>query len=265
MAGEKLAPSEREDRPAILVSYVYLDSFLKRRHGYLYRDWALDSGAFSAHNSGKEIRLQEYIDVCKRLKAEDATLTEVFALDVIGDWRASLRNAEEMWRQGVEAIPTFHPGEPESALIGMAKDYPKIALGGTALWNRDRKKQFLVQCFARVWPKKIHGFGVANYDGMMSVPFDSVDATSWETGTCRFGRWRAFGSEYGRQSINMSIRGAHQNLRAEIEYFMKLEKKVRKRWAHALGGSAPRMSLRLSVVSQSRMELGFGVNAARGE
>ena len=46
--------------PALLVSYVYLEPFLKNQHRYCYRDWVLDSGAFSAHNSGTEIKLQDY-------------------------------------------------------------------------------------------------------------------------------------------------------------------------------------------------------------
>ena len=34
--------------PALLVSYVYLKPFLANRHRYCYRDWVMDSGAFSA-------------------------------------------------------------------------------------------------------------------------------------------------------------------------------------------------------------------------
>ena len=60
--------------PALLVSYVYLKPFLKFRPTYRYRDWVMDSGAFSAHVSGAEIKLQDYIDTCKRLSAEDVTL-----------------------------------------------------------------------------------------------------------------------------------------------------------------------------------------------
>jgi hypothetical protein len=208
-------------RPALLVSYVYLKPFLANRHRYHYRDWVLDSGAFSAHNSGTEIKLQDYIDTCKRLRDDDPTLTEVFALDVIGDWRASIKNAEEMWRQGIEAIPCYHVGEPESALRGIAKDYPKIALGGCVGFRG--KDKFAAQCFARVWPKKIHGFGFGTEKSLMNVPWHSVDATNWEIGPCKFGRWNAFG--------NMSVRGSKQNLRAEVEWYLALEVRARQRWA----------------------------------
>lgn len=140
----------RESAPALLVSYVYLKPFLDRQSQYVYRDWALDSGAFSAHMTGTKIELAAYIDVCQRLKASDPTLTDVFALDVIGDWKASLKNVEEMWRAGVEAIPCYHIGEPESVLKGLAKDYPKIAIGGVAREKPQKKLAFAKECFARV-------------------------------------------------------------------------------------------------------------------
>src|SRR5262249_44052778 len=62
--------------PALLVSYAYLDQFLRNRHRYKYRDWIMDSGAFTAANSGTVIRLADYIKVCHDLMAEDSTLVE---------------------------------------------------------------------------------------------------------------------------------------------------------------------------------------------
>jgi hypothetical protein len=233
-SGGNGGPTQREDmmaekfveqsKPALLVSYVYLAPFLKNRHRYAYRDWVLDSGAFSAHNSGTEIKLQDYINCCKELKATDPTMTEVFALDVIGDWRASLKNCEEMWRQGVEAIPCYHVGEPEAELKAMAKDYPKIALGGCVGFKQ--KLKFAEQAFARVWPKAIHGFGFGSEKDIMALPWHSVDATNWEIGPCKFGRWNAFGQ--------MSVRGSKQNLRAEVEWYLDLERRARQKWAGAM-------------------------------
>lgn len=216
--------SERNNKPALLVSYVYLTPFLKNRHRYAYRDWVLDSGAFSAHNSGAEIKLQDYINCCKELQASDPTLTEVFALDVIGNWKASLKNCKEMWRQGVEAIPCYHVGEPESELKAMAKDYPKIALGG-CVGYRDKLK-FAEQCFARVWPKAIHGFGFGAEKDIMALPWHSVDATNWEIGPCKFGRWQSFGQ--------LSVRGSKQNLRAEVEWYLNLERRAQQKWTGAM-------------------------------
>lgn len=210
--------------PGLLVSYVYLDGFLKARHNYVYRDWVMDSGAFSAHNSGTEIKLQDYIDCCKRLMDEDPTLTEIYALDAIGDWKTSKANTEEMWKQGVPAIPCFHVGEPEDVLAGYAKDYPKIALGGMVGRPFKILEKFVGQAFARIWPKKVHGFGLSAEKLIMGFPFHSVDSTSWELGPCAFGRWRSFGG------LDLRIRGSKQDLRSEVEWFMKLERKAARRW-----------------------------------
>lgn len=213
-----------DSAPALLVSYFYLDQFINNRHRYHYRDWVMDSGAFSAHNSGATINLQDYIDCCKRLLAEDKSLTEVYALDVIGDWRASLKNTEEMWKQGVPAIPCYHANEPWEVLTEMAKQYPKIALGGVALAKTGKKLAWAGQCFARVWPKRIHGFAFGSEKAIMTLPFHSVDATNWEVGPCKYGQWKAFGGQ------RVSVRGSAQNLRAEVEWYLELEKKARLRW-----------------------------------
>ncbi len=208
-------------RPALLVSFYYFKQFSRFRYSYNFRDWVMDSGAFSAKNSGKVIDLQEYIDTCLQLTQEDQQLTEVFALDVIGDHETSLRNCEEMWRQGVQAIPCFHVGEPEDALVEMAAKYPKIALGGAVGFSG--KREWAEQCFARVWPKKIHGFGFGSERDILHLPWHSVDATNWELGPCAFGNWRSFGGA-------MSVRGAEQNLRSEVEWYLRLERKAQAQW-----------------------------------
>jgi hypothetical protein len=184
----------------------------------------MDSGAFSAHNSGVEIKLQDYIECCKRLIVEDVTLTEVFALDVIGDWKASLKNAKEMWRQGVPAIPCFHFGEPWDVLVGLAKDYPKIAIGGCVGKRGLGKNEFAGQCFARVWPKAVHGFGFGSEKSVMMFPWHSVDATNWELAPCKFGHWKAFDGQ------RVSVRGSSQNLKLEVQWYLELEQKARNRW-----------------------------------
>lgn len=216
--------AEAEDKPGLLVSYVYLKQFLRAREKYGFRDWVMDSGAFSAHNSGKTITLQSYIDVCSKLKATDPQLTEIFSLDVIGDYKAGLANVKEMWRQGIEAIPTWHPGEPWGVLTDIAAEYPKIAIGGLVRLHPKEKKRILDQVFARVWPKKLHGFGIASEEIIMRYPFDSVDASNWELMPTAFGRWSAYGK------AQLSIKGSSQNLRAEVEHFLRMEARARDRW-----------------------------------
>jgi len=212
--------------PGLLISFVYLRHWLNGQHLYAYRDWALDSGAFSARSRGIRIELAEYIDVAKRILAVDPTLVDVFALDVIGDWRASIKNAEAMWAAGVKAVPAFHRHEPWAQLEALARDYPKIAIGGMADLRGEAKYEYVAACFSRIWraagPTRVHGFGTATERMLMAYPWHSVDATSWEAGPCRSGNWRAFGK--------MSLRGSSQNLRAEFNYYLSLEARAREKW-----------------------------------
>lgn len=222
--GDRTLSAETADPgPSLLVSYYYLANFARHRHRYRFRDWVLDSGAYSAHNCGATIRLDEYIDSCKMLISTDPSLTEVFALDVIGDWRAGARNTGAMWARGVPAVPTFHPGEPWDLLKGYARDYPKVALGGVVGWPAAKKRAFVGQCFARVWPKAVHGLGMSGEDMLLRFPFHSVDATNWEVGPCRFGRWASYGGK-------LSVRGGGLDLRAEVEWYRRLERRARARW-----------------------------------
>jgi hypothetical protein len=217
-------PADRS--PALLVSFYYLKNFLKYQKEYQYRDWALDSGAFSAHSLGKTIDLIQYIECCKNLRKTDKSLAEIFALDVIGDWKASIKNTERMWAEGIPAIPCYHFGEPEAALMHLKKNSPKIALGGCAKMKGSIKNEFVRQCFSRVWPHKVHGFGFGSESAIMGFPFHSVDSTSWELAACGFGNWRAFGK--------MSLRGSSQNLRSEVEWYLNLEAKARTRWRNEM-------------------------------
>jgi hypothetical protein len=217
------ALSDPAKTPALLVSLVYLEGFLRHRKRYRYRNWAMDSGAYSAFASGTKIVLGDYIRHCRELTATDPTLVEIYALDVIGDWRASMRNTELMWKAGVKAIPCYHAGEPWDVLLGLARDYPKIALGGVARWRGEKKRAFASRCLAAVWPKKVHGFGFGDPAHALAVPFHSIDATNWEIGACRFGHWKQFGK--------LSVRGSSQNLRGEVKFYLELETKARVRWA----------------------------------
>ena len=210
--------------PSVLISFVYLQGFLKKRRDYHITDWALDSGAFSAHNSGTEIRLDEYIETCKHLMKTDDQLTDIFSLDVIGDWRASQENTDVMWNAGVPAIPCYHIGEPEKVLIDLAKRHPKIALGGVAKLKGKKKLEWTSQCFARVYPKKIHGFGYATRDAVMGLPFHSTDATSWELRPAKFGSWPSY------DGLNLRIRGSKHDLRTEVNFFLELQRDARSRW-----------------------------------
>jgi hypothetical protein len=225
-------------RPALLVSFFYLRNFLKKRGRWAIRDWAMDSGAFSAANAGARIDLHEFTDTAVRLLHEDPQLSEVYSLDVIGgDWRETERNTQYMWSRGVPAIPAWHKGEPWDVLEAYAREYPKIALGGLVGMRSGAKRDLAKECFRRIWaaagPKPVHGFGLISEETLLAVPFHSVDATNWEIGPCRFGEWKS------AKGAQLSIRGSRQPLRVEVEWYLALERRVRERWRREISRWPP--------------------------
>ena len=185
----------------------------------------IDSGAFSAWNSGAEITLDAYVDACKHALELPFPPDEIFALDVIGDWQAGLRNTEEMWRRGIEAIPCFHIGEPWEVLKGLARNYPKIALGGVAKSTPQTKLKFAEECFARVWPKRMHGFSYCFKSAVLGLPWDTVDSTSWFLQALRYRRFVGING-------GAHCRGVKEptSLVAEIDFYLQLEGLARLRW-----------------------------------
>jgi len=229
------------DGPSLLVSFWYLKSFQRNRSRFVFRDWVMDSGAFSAMQAGKSIDLDAYNAACKELLALDPQLKEVFGLDVIkGDWRQSRRNYEKSWSAGIPVIPCWHRGEPWDVLVGYAKDYPKIAIGGLVGTGTTaaQKRHAIGQAFARVWPKPIHGFGLMADDLILDFPFHSVDATNWALAPRKFGSWR----EYGTIRVGTKV-----TIRSQVEYYLKLEQQARRRWQREMTalnfGDAPNLRL----------------------
>lgn len=217
---------EFQPQPHLLVSYAYMDNFQETR-GYIgFQDYVLDSGAFTALGSGKPVELARYAEYCTRLLVNDSKLTEIFALDVIGDWKATLKNTEQLWAANIPAIPTYHAGQPIDALLVMARDYPKVAFGGAVGLPKPKKLAWAMQCMGRIWPKPVHGFGFGSRDTMLQVPFHSTDASNWELRSAGFGNWHAFGK--------LSVHGRNINLRPEVEYFIKLEEMLAHKWRDAL-------------------------------
>ncbi len=218
-----------EPRPAVLASYHYLDLWLRIADRCEFRTWAMDSGAFSVQRSGASIDLRAYTETAIELLASDPKLEDVFALDVIGDPAASLRNAHYMREHGVpRVIPCFHVGEPVAHLRTLAKEFDKIALGGAVGYGR--REAWARACFRHVWPKKVHGFGFNKESEVLAVPWHSVDATTWCLAPVKFGRWTSYGN--GKQRP-VPVRKGH-NLRPEVDWFLGVERRATERWARRM-------------------------------
>ena len=143
----------------------------------------IDSGAFSAFNSGAVIDIDEYSKYLLKLSPN------LYAgLDVIGDPHKTLENNKYMEiNYGLNPIPTFHMGEEIEHLSKFMK-YPYIALGGMVM------SENIIPWLDGVWNYlllnnssiKVHGFGMTNQIIIDRYPWHSIDSTSFDRAQ-RFG------------------------------------------------------------------------------
>jgi len=213
-----------DDAVNLLVALPFLDDFQKHRDNFNLNRWCLDSGAFSAHNSGAVITYEQWAEAAKGCDAD-----EVFGLDVIGDSKGTRRNLERAWADGIDAIPTFHFGEPWAALDWCKESGRKIALGGCARIHHSRRLAWAQQCFARAWPVRVHGFACSSNEAVSLLPFDSVDATSWCYAPGAMGAWAG----YTGKQIQVKCRGV-SDYWVEVREHQRRERKATARWRRTM-------------------------------
>ena len=141
----------------------------------------IDSGAFTAHNSGKTVDINEY---CKFIY--DTGVSQYAGLDVIGDSKATMINQKYMESVGLSPIPTFHMGSTIDEVEPLL-EYGRIAFGGM-VFNKGLRNHMDIlwsHILKRKPNIKIHGFWVTNLEFMARYPWDSIDSSNFQA--CR--RW----------------------------------------------------------------------------
>lgn len=223
-AGSETLRRHLKDRPVnLLVAYPLLDTFMRERKKFNIEKWMLDSGAFSVYNSGKTINVYEYINACRSVDA-----CEIVSLDDIDSWKISKRNAEIMWDAGIGAMPVFHYREPLEYLDWCCENAEKVGLGAMI----KTRPRWLKAVFARSWkkePVKFHGFGMASRRAVETVPFDSVDSSSWGTAPGRFGQYAGYTGKQIHLKSRMK-KGGLQDLWVEVVEHMRRQDWSEARW-----------------------------------
>ncbi|MBU0777726.1 hypothetical protein KKF82_05670 [Patescibacteria group bacterium] len=167
----------------------------------------LDSGAFSAWNTGKNIDLYEYITFCKdNLSALDYIVNldkipgkygqkHLSPEQIEESTRVGWENYEYMIKKGIpkeKLIHVFHQGESFKWLEKIVDLMKYIGLSPANDRTTQEKILWLDDCMKYVLDSegfpivKFHGFGVTSLKIMLRYPWYSVDSTSWVL-TSRFG------------------------------------------------------------------------------
>ena len=153
----------------------------------------IDSGAFSVATTGNPVSLLAYTNWLR--KGERWRIAQWCAsLDVVGDPLTSYKNHESIVRSGVNnAVPTLHLGASTDWLARYAQlGTKRVALGGiTTLIRRttggtDEDVQRWLGAVLPVMERHgmvAHGFGVTSRKLIEPFDWDSVDSTSFASGT----------------------------------------------------------------------------------
>lgn len=232
--------------PCTLLSYAYAE--VER---YLSQAWGehshilIDSGAFTAHTSGRLITPEMYCEWALRFQHRWGTRVgsiEFMSLDVIGDQEASWRNFYQLRTQGLAAIPiiTAHV-DLEHLDRALLEGQERIALGGLVPMARHRQalSAWLDACFARLWRwhqktgkmPRVHLLGIASEWALLRYPCASADSSGWAS-PIRQGKWK--GSARGLPD-DLPRSGAHPSinefaLRSVLEECRELQDRVTEFW-----------------------------------
>lgn len=157
----------------VLLSYALYDPFLDK-YQHTFGRLLIDSGAYSAFNSGQKIDVAAYAEWSQRWSGHADAVAGLD--DIAGDWRQSLRNYEAM----DNGFPTIHDSDPPELL----KDLIPIAQArggwlGIGLEPPRQGKERFVRWVCDNVPEDlhIHGWALRAYAHVRRI--DSMDSTNW--------------------------------------------------------------------------------------
>lgn len=200
-----------QERPQSLLSSFAYKSTLKKLE-FVPEYLLIDSGAFTAWNSGKAVKVDHYRDYCLMVK-DRIPHARYINLDVIpGEagrdstpeerergMEESLRNADFLRASGLDVMEVFHQDEPFSFLDELVARLPgpdsilclsprnDVSVQARAAWLKQVLRHLLKTRTLDQLPRT-HGLA-ATASGMLSAfPFFSADSSSW-TMAYSYGRY----------------------------------------------------------------------------
>lgn len=167
---------DSEARLNILVAYPYATATILAELTRYAADvrWVLDCGAFTAWKSGKTIALDDYCRFIERLPVRP---WRYFALDVVGDPEASMRNYETMRARGFDPMPVFTRGEALAALDTYYETSEVVGVGG--LVGTPGNKGFVNGLMRHVAGRRVHLLGFANDEYVRTYRPYMCDSSTW--------------------------------------------------------------------------------------
>lgn len=197
---------EAFELPYVLESFAYFSPQQKQQIKTA-KMFLLDSGAFTfMSGSGGNVNFDEYLERYIAFINEN-DIRYFFELDVdaivgydkVKEYRRTLER-----KTGRRCIPVWHKSRGVDEYKRIVKDYDYIAIGGIASGDikRTEYKYFTpLLNYAHHAGCKVHGLGFTNTELLHKYPFDSVDSTTWISGS-RFGSVYRFN---GRRMVATNV------------------------------------------------------------
>lgn len=181
-----------KDKPIkyMLESFYYVKPWQIERIKSLDM-FLLDSGAFTFMSGTSkpdlESYLQKYIEFINKHDIQyffELDCDSIVGYEQVKEWRQKLEN-----ETGKRCIPVWHKSRGQQEFIEMCDQYDYVAIGGIVAREITRSQYPALKWFIKEAHKrgcKIHGLGFTNVNMLPEYHFDSVDSTSWLSGT-RYG------------------------------------------------------------------------------
>ncbi len=140
----------------------------------------IDSGAYTAHQSGVPISLEDYVGRLGRLAF---TPWRYLSLDVIGDAQASLQNYRTMGEAGLDPVPVLQRGASFRDLHIAYAGASLVALGG--LVGKQGSLGYVKKIAREAPGRNIHWLGFAPIRAIGALCPYSVDTATCFSGSSR--------------------------------------------------------------------------------
>lgn len=163
----------------ILVAYPYMKKgmieALQRYESKI--NFLLDSGAFTAWNAGKPIRLQDYHSFLSQLPIKP---WRYFALDVIGNSNETLRNYHDSLDAGYTPVPVFTPSQHIDDLERYYETTDLIGCGGLVTMPGQQGLQYIKKMMRYANGRNMHLLGFTKPAYIKHFRPYSCDSSSWD-------------------------------------------------------------------------------------
>lgn len=161
----------------LLISYAHwkpgmLECLMKHKGKYRL---IIDSGAFTAWNTGREIKLESYCQFLDSIRCLQPF--HAVQLDVFGNPEASYQNLKIMKDRGYDVMPVFTRGGTVDRLNEMYTYTDYIMFGGIVTGGSN---QNYIKWFMDVnQNRKAHWLGFVNLSFIRNFKPESVDSSTW--------------------------------------------------------------------------------------